>query len=256
MIALFLSGVLSVSILYGVQSLQPGTGIVTGILRTVDGKPASGVRVGAVDVDDPTQSSLLSVTETDAAGKYRLINIPAGRYFIVAGKLNDLHYFPSGADRSNATEITIVAARIRADVNFTVPRESQRLSQAKVALSPDSAEARAYQRIAEEQVVDKKKQLVSQFEKNFPDSSRLPLAYISLSRSYASQQTQMDEALRNAEKAVALASVLKSRAPISSDWQRWVSSVDSSAQSNLGWVRQMMEWQNRALMSLTTPKRR
>ena len=53
----------------GAAKLQPGTGIVTGTLKTTDGKPAAGVRVGAVDIDDPSASSLLSVTETDSAGR-------------------------------------------------------------------------------------------------------------------------------------------------------------------------------------------
>jgi hypothetical protein len=60
-------------------ALQPGTGIVTGVVRSADGKPAAGVRVGAVPTDDPTASSFLSVTETDAAGRYRLTNVPAGQ---------------------------------------------------------------------------------------------------------------------------------------------------------------------------------
>lgn len=124
MIALALASIIAVQ---GAGALQPGTGIVTGILKTSEGHLAAGVRVGAVDVDDPTASSLLSVTETDAAGKYRLINIPAGRYYIVAGRLDDLHYFPTGADRSKATEIQIEAARIRSDVNFVVPVGIQRL---------------------------------------------------------------------------------------------------------------------------------
>src|SRR5262245_14402797 len=123
MIALALAAVIAAQ---GAGALQPGTGIVTGVLKTSDGHPAAGVRVGAVDVDDPTSASLLSCTETDTASKYRLINIPAGRYYVVAGRLNDLHYFPTGADRSKATEIQIEAARIRSEVNFIVPLGIQR----------------------------------------------------------------------------------------------------------------------------------
>src|SRR5262245_13623584 len=104
MIALLLSALFAVQ---GPGALQPGTGIVTGTLKTADGRPAAGVRVGAVDVDDPTSSSLFSVTETDSAGRYRLINVPSGRYYIVAGRLSDLRYYPRGADRSTATEIVV-----------------------------------------------------------------------------------------------------------------------------------------------------
>src|SRR5262245_57972899 len=129
MIALLLAAVLSTQ---GANALQPGTGIVTGYLITTEGKPAVGVRVGAVEIDDLSAYSLLSVTETDASGRYRLTNVPAGRYFIVAGKLSDLHYFPKGGDRSSAAQVQVEPARIQNDVNFTVPGGSQRPEQAAV----------------------------------------------------------------------------------------------------------------------------
>jgi 5-hydroxyisourate hydrolase-like protein (transthyretin family) len=243
----------------GAGALQPGTGIVTGSLKTSDGRPAAGVRVGAVDVDDPTSSSLLSVSETDPAGRYRLINIPEGKYFIVAGRLNDLHYFPAGADRSKATEVQVEAARIRSDVNFTVPGGIQRPVRPASGSAVNTAETRAYQQIAAEKNIDKSAQLVLQFEKNFPKSPRLPEAYVALSRTLANQQTQMDKAVQYAEKAVALARNLKneSNAPGKTDavWTNWVAAIDASAQSNLAWVKQMQDWQNRSLMTLVAPRR-
>ena len=86
-------------------ALQPGTGIVTGTLQSENGGAAAGVRVGAMAIDDP--ASLASVTETDSAGRFRLINIPAGQYFIVAGRLDNLTYYPAGTDRDKATPVTI-----------------------------------------------------------------------------------------------------------------------------------------------------
>jgi 5-hydroxyisourate hydrolase-like protein (transthyretin family) len=167
MIALLLAAALAVQ---GVGGLQPGTGIVSGVLKTTDGRPASGVRVGAVDAEDPASTSLLSVTETDANGKYRLTNIPAGRYYIVAGRLNALRYYPSGGDRSTAAEVEVGAARIRADVNFKVPGGSQRLGAAsspRVVAAANSAETLAYQKIAAEADLSRKAQFVTQFEKDF-----------------------------------------------------------------------------------------
>jgi len=249
MIALLLAAAMAVQ---GPGALQPGTGIVTGVLKTADGKPAAGVRVGAVDIDDPSASSLLSVTQTDASGRYRLINVPAGNYFIVAGRLNDLKYYPSGADRTSAAEIKVEAARTRADVNFTVPTGSERppprvLPSFAQQTSPDEG---AYQQLAAEKSVERKAQLIAQFEKTYPRSPRLSDAYLSLmtayaarndaprtvefgdkviksapssitlhiqvSRSYASlraQTIQMDRALAYAEKAVSLARGLRSQAP-------------------------------------------
>jgi len=256
MIAVALAAIIAVQ---GAGALQPGTGIVTGALKTPDGRPAAGVRVGAVDVDDLTSSSLLSVSETDASGKYRLINIPEGKYFIVAGRLNDLRYFPAGVDRSRATEIQVEAARIHSDVNFTVPGGVQRAVTPTPGSAINAAETRAYQQIAAEKNIDKNAELVLQFEKSFPKSPRLPEAYVALSRMLASRQTQMDKAVQYAEKAVALARNLKSEstAPAKTDaaWVNWVTAIDASAQKNLAWVKQMQDWQIRSLMTLVAPRR-
>src|SRR5688572_20455266 len=110
-------------------ALQPGTGIVTGTLKVQDGASAAGIRVGAVAIDDPTASSFLSVAETDSAGRFRLTNIPAGRYYIVAGRLNNLQFFPNAKTPAEATEIQVEAAKIRSDVNFTVASGSSRPAQ-------------------------------------------------------------------------------------------------------------------------------
>src|SRR5262245_4526880 len=110
-------------------ALQPGTGVVSGILKVQGGGSAEGIRVGAVSIDDPTASSFLSVAETDASGRFRLINIPAGRYYIVAVRLNSLQYFPNGKTPAEATEINVEAARVRDDVNFTVVSGSSRPAQ-------------------------------------------------------------------------------------------------------------------------------
>ena len=290
MIALLLAAVMAVQ---GAGKLQPGTGIVTGILKTTDGKPAVGVRVSAVDIDDTSASSLLSVAETDSAGRYRLINVPIGHYYIVAGRLHDLHFYPEGADRSKATQIEVEAARTRADVNFTVPGGSQRLVMLPPTMGRNSAESALYQQIAAEKDIARKLQLLSQFEKNFPKSSQLSNAYLSVvtayisrndaphiveyaekavkadpaniasliqvSRAYAGPPLQMmDKALIYAERAAMLAAGLKNQAPqnaATAVWQSWAASMNTSAQENLAWVRQMDAWQRKALFSLVAPTR-
>jgi tetratricopeptide (TPR) repeat protein len=287
MIALILSGLLAVQI---PGALQPGTGVVTGILKTADGRAAAGVRVGAVDSDDPTASSLLSVTETDSAGRYRLTNIPAGRYYIVAGRLTDLHYFPAGGDRSSAAVVEVEPARIRADVNFTVPTGSQRPPSVAGA---GSKEETAYRKVRAESDVERKAQLLLEFEANFPRSSHLAEVYASLmniyagrndarrtidyaekairtdpdgvasliqvSRMYALLLKDTTRALQYAEKAATIAAKVKNQSPPSitdpAAWRRWADSMASSAQSNLVWVKQMDAWQRDAQFSLVTPKR-
>jgi tetratricopeptide (TPR) repeat protein len=295
-IALLLCAVIAVQ---GPGALQPGTGIVTGVLKTSDGHAAAGVRVGAVDVDDATGSSLLSVTETDSGGRYRLINIPAGRYYIVAGRLSDLHYYPQGGERSTASEIHVEAARIRADVNFTVPLGSQRPPPVLRGVGGNrsgplsSPEDIAFQKIGTESNIDRKTQLLLQFEKDFPRSTRLAEAYVSLmniyagkndahrtneyaekairkdpenvntliqvSRMYALFQNDMQKAFQHAEKAVTLTKGFNAQSPPQNvdrvAWQKWTASMTASAQSNLAWVKQMEAWHRDALFSLVAPRR-
>jgi 5-hydroxyisourate hydrolase-like protein (transthyretin family) len=295
-IALLLAAMMAVQ---GAGKLQPGTGIVTGALKTTDGKPAVGVRVGAVDIDDPSASSLLSVAETDAAGRYRLINVPVGRYYIVAGRLSDLHFYPEGADRSKATQIQVEAARTSADVNFIVPGGSQRpINSSPVAArnpgNRNSQESVLYQQVAAENNIERKVQLLAQFEKTFPKSSLLPNAYLSamaayvsrndvlhvveyaekavkadpanittliqVSRMYAGPPLQMtDKALAHAERALMVAAGLKNQVPATVNlvaWERWAESMNTSARENLAWVRQMDAWQHKALSSLVAPTRK
>ena len=233
-------------------ALQPGTGIVTGTLKVQGGASAEGIRVGAVAIDDPTASSILSVAETDAAGRFRLINIPVGRYYIVAGRLNDLQYFPNAKSPAQATEIEVEAARIRADVNFTVasgssrpPQPAPRASSGLNGLS--AAEFTAYRDISAEANLDRKIALLLGFEKAYPKSLALPQVYTSLmnihvtrgdsrgamnygekviqldpinvtalvqvSRNYTILQTNPAKAIEYAEKAAAIAARNKTLPP-------------------------------------------
>jgi hypothetical protein len=269
----------------GAERLQPGTGIVMGSLKTPDGKPAAGVRVGVLDVDDPTGSSLLSVAETDSAGRFRLINIPEGNYYIVAGRLNELRYYPAGADRSTATQIRIEPARVRSEMNFTVPPSSQRpqtnskaIRLSNLTYQEISAEDKAFQQLTAEKNLDRKAQLMAQFEKSFPWSPRRteanllmmseysgrndalhtveygdkalkvdpanPRTLLQVSRAYAGLKGQtlpIEKALAYAEKAVTLAKGL---------------SIEPSARENLAWIQQVDAWQRRSLFSLVAPKGR
>jgi len=162
-------------------ALQPGTGIVTGQLKVQGGGSAEGIRVGAVAIDDPTASSFLGVAETDAAGRFRLTNIPAGRYYIVAGRLNDLQFFPNAKTPAEATQIDVEAARTRSDVNFTVATGSSRPAQPTARAgglnAMSASEFSAYRSITAETNLDRKLVLLLAFEKDFPRSSSLPNIY-------------------------------------------------------------------------------
>ena len=233
-------------------ALQPGTGIVTGTLKVQGGSGAVGIRVGAVAIDDPTASSFLSVAETDAAGRYRLTNVPAGRYYIVAGRLNNLQFYPNGNSPAQATEIEVEAAKVRADVNFTVasgserpPTPAARAFSGLSALSP--GEFQAFRAISAEANIDRKMILLLAFDKAYPKSAILSQVYTSLmninmtkgdsrgavdyaekvmrldpgnvtalvqvSRNYTILQTNPRKALEYAEKAAAIAARNKTLPP-------------------------------------------
>src|SRR5262245_51404876 len=62
---------------------QSQAGVVTGQLLNRDGTPAVGVRVAAMAVPEsgvpvPGASTLVGLTQTDSAGRYRLENVPPG----------------------------------------------------------------------------------------------------------------------------------------------------------------------------------
>jgi hypothetical protein len=96
-------------------------GSITGRLLAVDGTPAANVRVSAQVVDAASTdngTALLSITQTDASGNYRLENVRPGRYYIIAGFVDAPSYFPGVGDRTGATIITIGAQEARTGVDF------------------------------------------------------------------------------------------------------------------------------------------
>jgi hypothetical protein len=250
MMSLFLAIVL----LQRPGALQPGTGIVTGSVQSENYAPAAAVRVGAMAVDDP--SSLVSVAETDGAGRFRLTNIPEGQYFIVAGRLDNLSYYPGGTDRSKANTVMVEAAKVTTIGSFTVPAGSTRPVAPTISTYPVERETIAFAQIANTKNPDAKKRLLLDFEKGFPRSNRLAEALIELSRVFASQN-DFYKANEYADKAVAAVNRLKKETPatFTANWQNWVASLDASAKNNLAWVKQMSAWQQKGVNSTVLGRR-
>jgi hypothetical protein len=212
------------------------------------------VRVGAMAPDDP--SSLVSVTETDAAGHYRLTNIPEGKYFIVAGRLENLMYYPGGTDRTKATLVTVEPAKVTTIGSFTVPALSTRAIAPSIFRgSPGDQEYITFIQIKSERNIETKKKMLLNFERDYPKSSRLVEVYMEFSRLLASQ-TDFVKANQYAEKAVARVSRMKSESSNSDRaWQVWLANLDASAQTNLAWTKQMIEWQQRQIYNALLGKR-
>ena len=127
MIALLLALILSAQ---GV-ALQSDNGTISGVLKTSVGQPAVGVRVAAMAVPESqlvavTGAAMAALAETDAAGRYRLENIPPGRYYITAGRVDFPTYFPGALDMSAGTVVSVTAKATIADMNFALQDASIR----------------------------------------------------------------------------------------------------------------------------------
>jgi 5-hydroxyisourate hydrolase-like protein (transthyretin family) len=78
-------------------------GTIVGVLKDSSGKPAAGIRVAAVPRPESGGkvlaggAAMSSQAETDAEGRYRLENVPPGRYFVAAGIIALPTFYPGRA---------------------------------------------------------------------------------------------------------------------------------------------------------------
>ncbi|HEX4997566.1 MAG TPA: hypothetical protein VFY29_05045 [Terriglobia bacterium] len=91
------------------EPLPPPTpGAVAGRLFFMNGTPAVGARVAVMPTDSSrAQQALIGVGRTDSDGRYAVEGIPPGRYYLVAGPLDALTYFPGVLDLAGATVVTV-----------------------------------------------------------------------------------------------------------------------------------------------------
>jgi hypothetical protein len=123
-----------VSLLF-LQAPAPGrTGVITGQVQTRDGVAAAAVRVSAVPApppgfrpEDGVQSlappAPVASAFTNAEGRYRLGNLPPGRYQIVAGMLGQGTYHPATTDRWQADVVEVAAGSTieSRDIRIVIP---------------------------------------------------------------------------------------------------------------------------------------
>jgi hypothetical protein len=97
-----------------------GGAVVTGQVRLPDGGAVAALRVAAVPAPPPNirpadgQNYYFAQTPTrvgltDSDGRYRLANLPAGRYFIIAGMVGQATFYPATTDIEAATVVTVAA---------------------------------------------------------------------------------------------------------------------------------------------------
>jgi hypothetical protein len=99
------------------------SGVITGVIRTPAGVPQAGVRVYAVALRDAAEATagltvFEALTQTDAAGKYRL-EVPAGRYLIAGGAVALPIYYPGTVNAAAARPVTVAAGAVLDNVDFS-----------------------------------------------------------------------------------------------------------------------------------------
>ena len=109
-----------------VSTTQNGT--VTGRLLFPDGQAAMNIRVGVMAApesspDQATNSTtLVRISQTDNDGRYRLENIPPGRYYITAGQVEFPTFYPGTTGVNDAKAIAITSGAVIDGIDFTLSR--------------------------------------------------------------------------------------------------------------------------------------
>src|SRR5262249_39624175 len=112
------------------------TGTITGIVRTAEGNPAAGVRVAAMappesKADAASSESLAGLAKTDEQGRFRLEEIPSGKYFVAAGRVDSPTYFPGAIDISKGTTVSVTASAVTSNIDFVLDDSSVRTTEAR-----------------------------------------------------------------------------------------------------------------------------
>jgi hypothetical protein len=91
------------------QAVHLPGGTVIGVLRTNEGAPMTSVRVAVVPADGTDAGDVLqAIVQTDDNGRYRMENVPPGRYHIMTGRMDSPLFHPGVDDVRRATTIVVV----------------------------------------------------------------------------------------------------------------------------------------------------
>ncbi|HET9129867.1 MAG TPA: carboxypeptidase-like regulatory domain-containing protein, partial [Terriglobia bacterium] len=117
-------------LMQGIPLLPNQGGTVTGVLMTADSGPAVGVRVAVMAQPEPGDvagaSALVSIAESDDAGRFRLENVPPGRYYITAGRVEQPTFYPGTLEMTSGKIVTVASGETLSGVNFSIKDVSDR----------------------------------------------------------------------------------------------------------------------------------
>jgi hypothetical protein len=116
------SVILFVVLLLTQQSIRPGVGTIAGRIGIADGSPASGIRVAAVL--EGTAQVFVAFGQTDSEGRYQLSDVPRGTYFVAAGFIDSLGFFPGVKTVQEARSVAVAAGGSVANIDFVIANSS------------------------------------------------------------------------------------------------------------------------------------
>jgi len=112
-------------LLQGIPLQANQTGTISGVLRNADGKPAASVRVAAVPQTESSEATtggptLSSIAETDEQGRYKLENVPPGRYYVTAGRPDLPTYYPGSQSMALGQAVGITPGATVQGIDFVL----------------------------------------------------------------------------------------------------------------------------------------
>jgi hypothetical protein len=122
-----------------VPAAQAQTGTVTGVLLNDRGLPSAGVRVAAMPVPREGETSgptLVGLTLTDNNGRYTIEMLEPGNYYLTAGRVDSLSYYPGVAAVSSAKPILVVAGARISGIDFKIVGPVTHIVSGRVVLQP------------------------------------------------------------------------------------------------------------------------
>jgi hypothetical protein len=116
-----MSLLLFIAIFLAQGAASTGSATLTGVVRDTAGKPLARLRVAAMSPPEIAggTGALLSIGLTDETGRYKL-EVPAGRYYIVAGRVDKPTYYPGASGPEGAVMVSIAAGSATNSLDFVV----------------------------------------------------------------------------------------------------------------------------------------